>query len=131
MTSLKAPLPPRHLTTSPITAYQFRWRAPDIIPHHITAHHITTTDTPRKHNQIQPDTTKTPPLDRPAEGWCTHWSPRAHSKGKFFLCLVLVFPLKLRLAWELLVVMYYNGIRCATIQCTTNIISYMYIFSPK
>ena len=67
---------------------------PHDITYHITAHYITTTDTPRKHNQ--------PPRKRHHQaewlkarfGHRTGWSPCAHSIGKFFLCLKVIFPLK-------------------------------------
>ena len=85
------------------------------VPHHRTLHHHH-----RHTTETQPATTKMPPPDGTAEGWCTQktlfghrtgWSPCAHSIGKFFFWFIVLFPWNFRpwLARELLVIPYING----------------------
>ena len=127
-----------HLATNHITALHVASRPSTLlhftsqqttrhrIPHHRTLHHHH-----RHTTETQTASTKTPPPDRTAEGWCatknrfghrTGWSPCAHSIGKFFLWFICFFSLKLPpparsgttrtkyrdLAWSCLISSHFN-----------------------
>ena len=91
-----------HVTSQPttllrLTSQPTTWHH---VPHHRTLHH----HHHRHTTETQPATTKMPPPDGTAEGWCTQktlfghrtgWSPCAHSIGKFFFWFIVLFPLKL------------------------------------
>ena len=85
-----------HVTSQPTTLSLLHLTSQPTTWHHSTLHHHH-----RHTTEAQPATTKTPPPDRTAEGWCTQKTrfghrtgllPCAHSIGNVFLWLVFFPP---------------------------------------